>query len=53
MEKLNKYKLFVNRIYHIIFCEKFYKSINFQFEKNVHRWDIINEIINKKNLHHT
>ena len=48
MEKLNKYKLFANRIYHILFCEKFYKSISFQFEKNVHRWDIINKIINKK-----
>lgn len=48
MEKLNKLKLFSNRIYHILFCEKFNKSINFQFEKNIYRWDIINEIINKK-----
>ena len=48
MEKLNKCKLFANRIYHILFGEKFNKNINFQFEKNVHRWDIINEIIKKK-----
>ncbi len=48
MEKLNKFKLFSNRIYHILFCEKFNKCINFQFEKNVYRWDIINEIISKK-----
>jgi len=47
MEKLNKLKLFANRVYHLFFCEYFNKSINFRFEKDIYRWDLINKIINK------
>jgi len=47
MEKLNKLKLLCNRIYHLSFCEYFSKSINFKFEQDIYRWDLINKIINK------
>jgi len=47
MEKLNKLKLFSNRVYHLFFCEYFNKSINFKFEQDIYRWDLINKIINK------
>ena len=47
MEKLNKLKLFANRVYHLFFCEYFNKSINFRFEQDIYRWDLINKIINK------
>jgi len=49
MEKLNKFKLFYNRIYYNLFIESFKKSIDFDFKKNIYRWDLIQEIIDKKN----
>jgi predicted O-methyltransferase YrrM len=48
MEKNNIfYKL--NRWYHYIFGEKFYKKLNFQWHKYPSRGQIIQEIINRKN----
>ena len=49
MEKLNKLKLFYNRIYYKIFIENCKKTIDFKFEKNIFRWNLIQKIIKLKN----
>tara|TARA_B100000035_G_C21023688_1_gene565173 strand:- start:1885 stop:2562 length:678 start_codon:yes stop_codon:yes gene_type:complete len=46
---MNSFKLKLNKIYHIIFGEKFYKKIDFEWEKYSKRYEIINQIIKKKN----
>lgn len=51
MEKLNKTKLFFNRLYYNLFIESFNKAVDFNFEKNIFRWDLIQDIINKKKYH--
>ena len=48
MEKKNKF-LRLNRLYHYIFGEKFYKKINFEWHKYPARDEIIQETINRKN----
>ena len=48
MEKLNSFKLFCNRVYYNLFIENFNKTIDFKFEKNIFRWDLLQTIIEKK-----
>jgi len=45
---MNNFILKINKIYHYIFGEKFYKKINYNFDKNLTRSFIINNIINRK-----
>ena len=47
MENLNPIKLFINRIYYFIFKERFSKKLNFEFPKNVYRWNLIQYIIDR------
>ena len=47
MEKNNKFFKFI-RLYHYIFGEKFYKKIDFEWYKYPCRYQIIQEIINRK-----
>jgi hypothetical protein len=47
MENLNPLKLFINRIYHFLFKERFSKKLNFKFPKNIYRWNLIQFIIDK------
>ena len=49
MEKKNKVNFFINKIYHNIFIEIFSKRINFDFNKNVTRIDLIQKAIDKNN----
>ena len=49
MEKLSKFKKFYNKIYYNLFIEYTKKKIDFKFPKNLKRWDLIKEIIKKKN----
>ena len=46
---MNSLKLKLYKIYHIIFGEKFFKKINFEWKNYSKRYEIINEIIEKKN----
>ena len=46
---MNKLKLRLNRIYNYIFGEKFYKRIDFEWQNKPTRYEIIQDIINKKN----
>ena len=48
MEKLNSLKLFYNRVYYNLFIESFNKTIDFNFEKNFFRWDLLQKIIEIK-----
>ena len=50
MENLNPLKLFLNRIYHFIFKERFFKKLNIQFPTNIYRWDLLQLIIDKYNF---
>lgn len=43
------FNFFFNKLYHILFSEKFFKRIKFNFDKSVSRIDLIQTIINKKN----
>ena len=47
MENLNPFKLFINRIYYFLFKERFFKKLNFEFPKDIYRWDLIQFIIDK------
>ena len=49
MEKLNSFKLLCNRIYYNLFIESFKQTIDFKFEKNLFRWDLLQKIIEIKN----
>ena len=49
MEKKNKVNFFINKIYNNIFIEIFSKRINFDFNKNVTRIDLIQKAIDKNN----
>ena len=50
MEKLSRFQRLKNKIYYNIFVEfNNSKKIDFQFSKEM-RWDLINEIIKKKNI---
>ena len=48
LEQKRKINFLVNKIYHLIFSEKFSKKINFNFDKH-NRIDLINYVINKYN----
>lgn len=47
MEKLNKFQKIINKIYYNIFIERNKKKIDFNFEQNFYRWDLI-DYLNKK-----
>lgn len=47
MEKLNNFKLFINRIYYFLFIERFNKKLSIEFPKDIFRWDLIQHIIDK------
>jgi hypothetical protein len=49
MEKLSKLKRLYNKIFYNLFVENTKKKIDFNFPDNLKRWDLIKEIINKKN----
>ena len=49
MENLNPIKLFLNRIYYYFFVERFNKKLKIDFPENIKRWDLIQNIIDKKN----
>ena len=46
LEQRRKINFFINKIYHLIFSEKFSKKINFNFDKKS-RLDLINYVIEK------
>ena len=50
MEKLNIFKLFINRVYCFLFVERFYKKLTFKFPNDIFRWDLIQYIITKYNF---
>ena len=50
MEKLNKLKFRLNKLFYFIFYERFNKKINFNFDINLSRIDLIKKIIIKKNF---
>ncbi len=47
MEKLNFFRLLINRIYYFFFVERFSKKLIFDFPKNIYRWDLIQFLIDK------
>ena len=47
MEKNNKF-FKLNKLYHYIFGEKFYKKLDFEWHKYPSRYQIIQSIINRK-----
>ena len=49
MEKLSKFKRFFNKIYYNLFIENSKKKIDFNFPNNLKRWDLVKEIIKRKN----
>ena len=49
MEKLNKFRKIINRIYYNLFIEKFNKKINYNFPDDYFRWDLIEYLIKKYN----
>ena len=48
MENFNKKIYFLNKIYYLLFKERFNKKISFDFPKNINRWDLIKRIIKQK-----
>ena len=50
MEKVNKFKFKINKLYYFLFKERFNKKINFNFPQNRNRIDLIQKIIDKKNF---
>ena len=50
MEKVNKRQWKINKILYYLFKERFRKRIEFNFPKNITRWDLINRIINIKDF---
>ena len=50
MEKVNKFKFKINKIYYYLFKERFDKKIDFNFPDDINRWDLIQKIINLKNF---
>jgi len=48
MENFNKKIYFLNKIYYLLFKERFNKKISFDFPKNINRWDLIKKIIKEK-----
>ena len=50
MEKLNPFKLLINRLYYILFVENFNKKLNFNFPPDIYRYDLMQHIIDKYNF---
>ncbi len=50
MEKINKFKFKINKLFYSLFKERFNKEINFDFPQNINRWDLIKEIIKIRNF---
>ena len=48
MEKISKLKFRFNKLFYFLFKERFKKTIDFSFPKNINRWDLIKDIINLK-----
>lgn len=48
MENFNKRNFFLNKIYYLLFKDRFNKTISFDFPKNINRWDLIKRIIKEK-----
>jgi hypothetical protein len=49
MENLNKKKWKINKIYYLLFKDRFSKEIEFSFPEKIYRWDLINRILDKNN----
>ena len=50
MEKVSRLDRILNRIYYNLFFESCKKKIKFEFPSDIKRWDLIQEIIKKKNF---
>ena len=50
MEIVNKRQWKINKILYYLFTERFRKKIDFNFPKEISRWDLINQIIFIKNF---
>ena len=50
MEKVSRLDRILNKIYYNVFIESCKKKIDFEFPSNIKRWDLIQEIIRKKNF---
>ena len=50
MEKINKFKFRINKIYYYLFKERFNKKIDFDFPQDVNRWDLIQALIDSNNF---
>ena len=50
MENLNFFSLLINRVYHFLFKERFFKKLSIEFPDDLFRWDLIQYIINKYNF---
>ena len=50
MEKLSKFQRIFFRLYYFLFVERFNKKIEFKFEKNTFRWDLIAYLHSKYNF---
>ncbi len=47
---MNKIKIKFNKFFNLIFGEKFYKKLDFNWDKLPKRYDLINKVIKKKKL---
>lgn len=47
MEKLNFFRLLINRLYYFFCVERFSKKLTFDFPKKIYRWDLIQFLIDK------
>ena len=50
MEKLNFFRLLINRVYHFLCKERFFKKLSIEFPVDLFRWDLIQYIIDKYNF---
>ena len=50
MEKINKLRFRINKIYYYLFKERFNKKIDFDFPQNINRWDLIQTLIDTNNF---
>ena len=47
MEKINKFKKIINKLYYEFFVENFRDKISFNFPEDYFRWDLIDYLIQK------
>ena len=50
MEKLSKAQKIFWRLYYYIFVERFNKKLTFDFERNIYRWDLFEQLHKKYNF---